>query len=58
MRDDLGKKAAEAVLLLNKYMEGGTHRAVLEKLLALRHERLAHRQLATATATGASATDK
>jgi hypothetical protein len=58
MRDDLGKKAAEAVLLLNKYMEGGTHRAVLEKLLVLRHERLAHRQLATATATGASATDE
>jgi hypothetical protein len=58
MRNDLGKKAAEAVLLLNKYMEGGTHRAVLEKLLALRHERLAHRQLAPATATGANATDE
>jgi len=39
-------------------MEGGKHRAVLEKLLTLRHERLAHRQLAPATATGANATDE
>jgi hypothetical protein len=58
MRNDFRKKAAEAVLLLNKYMEGGTHCMVLEKLLALRHERLAHRQLAKATATGANATDE
>ena len=58
MRNDLSKKAAEAVQLLNKYMEGGKHRAVLEKLLTLRHERLAHRQLAPATATGANATDE
>lgn len=58
MRNDLRKKAAEAVLLLSKYMEGGTHCAVLAKLTALRNERLAHRQLATATATGANATDE
>ncbi|MFP5207185.1 MAG: hypothetical protein ACLGP3_00500 [Acidobacteriota bacterium] len=58
MRNDLRKKAAEAVLLLNKYMEGGTHCAVLAKLTALRNERLAHRQVATATATGANATDE
>lgn len=58
MRSDLSEKAAEADQLLNKYMEGGKNRAVLEKLLALRHERLAHRQLAPATATGANTTDE
>jgi hypothetical protein len=46
MRDDLGKKAAKVVQLIHK------------KLLALRNERLAHRQLAQATATGANATDE
>jgi AbiU2 len=58
MRNDLGKKAAEVVLLVNKHIEGGTHHAVFKKLLALRHERLAHRQLVPATATGANATDE
>jgi hypothetical protein len=58
MRNDLGKKAAEVVLLVNKYIEGGANHAVFKELLALRHERLAHRQLAPATATGANATDK
>lgn len=43
MRDDLGKRAAQVIRLINKYMEGGSHDAVLTKLLALRHERLAHR---------------
>ena len=58
MRDDIGKKAAEVVALVNKYMKGGAQHAVLEKLLVLRHERLAHRQVAPTTATGASATDE
>jgi hypothetical protein len=58
MRDDLGKKAAKVVQLIHKYMEGGAHDAVYKKLLALRNERLAHRQLAQATATGANATDE
>lgn len=58
MRNDLVKKAAEVVLLVNKYDKGGTNHAVFETLLALRHERLAHRQLAAATALGANATDE
>jgi AbiU2 len=60
VRDDLGKKAGAALLLLDRYMEGGKRRTVLKRLLALRHERLAHRQLspAAATATGANATDE
>lgn len=59
MRTDLGKLADEVVELVGKYSDGGSHGAVLEKLLTLRHERLAHRQVApsTATATGADATD-
>jgi hypothetical protein len=57
MRGDLGKKAAAAIHLISKYMDGGAGRALLENLLALRHERLAHRQLAPATVTGANATD-
>jgi AbiU2 len=58
MRTDLRKKTDEAVLLLNKYMEGGTHYRVLRNLLTLRHERLAHHQLVTTTATRANATDE
>jgi hypothetical protein len=44
LREDLGKKVTEALLLISKYMEGGTHHALFEKLLTMRHERLAHRQ--------------
>jgi hypothetical protein len=57
MRADLGKRAAEIVSLVNKYMEGGSHDAVLKKLLVLRHERLAHRALTPAAATGANVAD-
>ncbi len=35
----------------------GSHNSVYKKLIALRHKRLAHRQLVTATAFEASATD-
>jgi hypothetical protein len=60
MRDELGNQAQKAVCLLSLYMKGGRRHDVFKKLLALRHERLAHRQLArtTTTATGASATDE
>jgi hypothetical protein len=58
MKDDLGKKAAEADLLVKKYWKDGTHHAVFEKLKTFRDERLAHRQLAPARATGANATDE
>lgn len=58
MRDDLGKKATNVLQLIHKYMEGGAHHAVYKKLSTLRNERLAHRQLNPATATGANATDE
>jgi hypothetical protein len=58
MRNDLATKVGAVVLLVNKYKEGGGQHAVFMELLALRHERLAHRQLAPATALGANATDE
>lgn len=59
MRDDLGKKADEAILLVDKYMSGGAGHAVYTKLRDLRNERLAHRQVVTKVrATGATATDE
>ena len=58
MRDDLRKKTDEVLLLVSKYMEGGSHHAVFKKLLALRNERLAHHQLIPAIATGASSADE
>jgi len=61
VRDDLGKKAESAVRLIKKYMVDGERRSVLENLVALRNERLAHRQLLDRTpaeATGGETTDK
>ena len=58
MSADLRKRAGEVILVVNKYMESGSHASVLKKLLALRNEHLAHRQLAPATIARANATDK
>ena len=58
MREDLAQKANAALGLIGKYMKGGSHNNVLETLRALRHERLAHRQLSPTIATGATATDE
>lgn len=59
MRIDFKRRMDEVVALVSKYTDGGSHEAVLKKLLSLRHEQLAHRQVtpSTATATGADATD-
>jgi hypothetical protein len=60
VRDDIGKRAKKAVLLIGKYMKGGKNFTVFENLRALRNERLAHRQLnrTPTIATGADASDK
>jgi hypothetical protein len=59
VRDDLGKKAEEAILLVDKYTSGGAGHAAYTKLRDLRNERLAHRQVVTKVrATGATATDE
>jgi hypothetical protein len=43
--------------LVNKYSEGGVNHAVLEKIRALRNERLAHRQVKPATTPRPDVTD-
>lgn len=58
MRQELEPKRDAIVKLVQKYSEGGTGYTALEKLRALRHERLAHRQTAPTSATLANATDK
>lgn len=58
MTADLQARADEVVRLVNKYIEGGSHHSVLKTLVTLRHERLAHRQLAPTTATGVNTTDE
>jgi hypothetical protein len=44
MRKELGQCADAAIMLVDKYSEGGSHGAVRRKLKNLRNERLAHRQ--------------
>lgn len=58
IRDELGQKMDTVVQLIHRYMEGGERHPLLKKLSALRHERLAHRQLAPASPTGTTATDE
>ena len=57
MRADLGKLKDDAGRLVNKYC-GGPCQAVLASLQNWRNERLAHRQLAPATPTGANTSDE
>ncbi|UGA43755.1 hypothetical protein HU230_0036830 [Bradyrhizobium quebecense] len=52
MRAELDAKAVEVINLVRKYMEGGSHHAARRKLTTLRHQQLAHRQIA-ATAESA-----
>ena len=58
MKQDLGLRAGEAIALIERYSRGGSHYAVREALQRIRHERLAHRDMTTATAAGASTTDQ
>jgi hypothetical protein len=43
IKQDLSQCASEAIALVDKYRKDGSHYATLEKLRALRNERLAHR---------------
>lgn len=58
MREALEPKRNAVVELVRKYSEGGVGFSVFEKLRALRHERLAHRQTTPTSATLANATDQ
>lgn len=58
MRQDFESKRDAVVELVRKYSKDGAGYAAFEKLRALRHERLAHRQTTPTSATLADATDK
>jgi len=58
VKEHLAEKANKVIGLIGKYIEGGPRNNVLESLRALRHERLAHRQISEAMAAGATATDE
>jgi hypothetical protein len=58
MREDMRRLASEALGLIDTYARSGRNAAMLERLLTLRHERLAHRQIEPSTATGPGLTDE
>jgi hypothetical protein len=58
MRADLQAKANEVLKLTSKYSEGGSRSAVRKNLLRLRHEQLAHRQIAPSSVNGADILDE
>lgn len=58
MKQDLARRAGEAIALIDKYSKGGSDHATCEKLQRMRHERLAHRDMKAAAATGPSVTDE
>jgi hypothetical protein len=57
VRDDLGAKAGEVSQQIGEYMEGGSKHYLWIKLNHLRHERLAHRQVAEAVPARHTTTD-
>lgn len=58
MREALEPKRKAVLKLVRKYSEGGIGYPVFEKLRALRHERLAHRQAIQTSVTRADANDQ
>jgi hypothetical protein len=58
MRYDLSQRASEAIALVEKYSEAGSHYATLQKLRRLRNKRLAHRPVKAVAATGLNPTDE
>jgi hypothetical protein len=58
MRSDLNRQASEAIGLVEKYSEAGSHDATLQKLRRLRNQRLAHRPVKEVAATGLDPTDE
>jgi len=58
MKSDLSQRASEAIALVEKYSEAGSHYATLQKLRRLRNKRLAHRPVKAVAATGLDPTDE
>ncbi len=57
MREDMRRQAKELTDLIKDYSKGGRNEAIIEKLRAVRHERLAHRQIEPTAAMGPDLTD-
>jgi hypothetical protein len=58
MNEDMTRQAKEVIDLIEGYSKNGRNEAVLEKLRAVRHGLLAHRQIEPTAATGPGLTDK
>jgi HEPN superfamily AbiU2-like protein len=58
MREEMRRQAAEVIDLIKVFCKGGRHEAVIKKLRAVRHERLAHRRIEPTAATGPGLTDE
>jgi hypothetical protein len=58
MRSELSQRTSEAIALVEKYSETGSHYATLRKLRRLRNQRLAHRPAKEVAATGLDPTDE
>jgi hypothetical protein len=58
MRHDLSQRASEAIALVEKYSEAGSHYSTLRRLRRLRNQRLAHRPAKEVAATGLAPTDE
>ena len=58
MKEDFAQRAEEVITLIDKYSRSGSDYAVRDKLRRIRNERLAHRDMIVAAATGPSATDQ
>ncbi len=57
MREDMRRQAKEVTDLIKDNSKGGRNETIIEKLRTVRHERLAHRQIEPAAATGPGLTD-
>jgi hypothetical protein len=58
MKRELARRAGEVLTLIDKYSKGGSDYAIRHKLQRMRNERLAHRDVTAAAATGPSVTDE
>jgi AbiU2 len=58
MRLSMRQCVDNAIALIGKYSEGGSHFAVFERLLTLRDKRLAHRDIRATAVVGADVTDE
>jgi acyl-homoserine lactone acylase PvdQ len=58
MREDMRARAKEVTDLIGDYSKGGQNETIVKALTTLRHQRLAHRQVEPASASGPDITDE